>query len=114
MKAQIAPTTVKREKYGFIQGRIAAVSPLPATEAGIMRILNNRLLVQQVMGQQAPFVVEVALEIDPRTTSGFRWSSPQGPPLSIDSGTMCEVRVVVRQERPIALVIPFLKSYLGV
>ncbi len=79
-----------------------------------MRLLNNRVLVQQMMRQGAPFIVSIAPDIDPRTVSGFRWSSPQGPPTKIESGTVCKVRIVVREERPISLVIPFFGSLLGV
>jgi HlyD family secretion protein len=110
--ARIAPATVKREEYGYVLGRVKSVSGLPTTRAGMMRLLNNDLLVQQLVAQGAPFAVEVELEKDAQTHSGFRWSSGEGPPVSVESGTLCEVSVVVSEQRPISLVIPALRRLL--
>ena len=43
----------------------------------------------------------------------LRWSSPLGPPTAVDSGTLCQVRVIVAEQRPIGLAIPILKSSAG-
>lgn len=113
MKAQISPATVKKEEHGFMHGRVTSVSGLPTTRQAMMSILNNALLVDQLGGQGAPFKIEMELERDPDTASGFAWSSEDGPPEPVESGTVCEVRIVVREQRPITLAIPILKSTLG-
>lgn len=110
--ARISPATVKQEEHGYMVGRVKAVSGLPATRAGMMRLLNNDLLVQQLVMQGAPFTVEIELEKDAKTFSGFRWSSGDGPQVSVESGTLCEVNVVVDEQRPISLVIPALRRLL--
>ncbi len=113
MSAQVAPVTVKREEYGFMLGTVTFVSGQPATPQGMMRVLRNPALAEQLSGQAAPFMVEVALSTDAEAMSGFQWSSPGGPPLQVESGTLCEVRVVVREQRPISLVIPLVRRKLG-
>ncbi len=113
MEAQISPVTVKREEYGFMRGAVTFVSAQPATPQGMMRVLRNPALAEQLSGRAAPFMVEVSLETDPETVSGFAWSSPGGPPLDVESGTLCVVRVVVREERPISLVIPLVRRKFG-
>ena len=113
MRAQIAPVTVKREEHGYMLGEVSFVSAQPATPEGMMRILRNATLVQELSAAGVPFMVEVALQRDDATTSGFQWSSPAGPPLSVDSGTLCEVRVIVQEQRPITLVIPLFRRALG-
>lgn len=113
MNAQVSPVTVKREEYGYMLGRVEFVSNQPATPQGMRRTLGNEILVEQLARQGAPFLVEVDLTEDSATTSGFRWSSPQGPPLRVESGTICTVRVVVEEERPISLVLPIFRSALG-
>jgi len=61
-------------------------------------------------------VLKVAgtLEVDPSTPSGFQWSSSQGPPFGISSGTLCKARAITRQVRPIELVLPLLRKFFGV
>jgi HlyD family secretion protein len=104
---------VKREEYGYMLGEVEFVSNQPATPQGMRRTLGNEILVEQLASQGAPFLVEVDLSEDSTTTSGFRWSSPRGPPVRVESGTICVVRVVVQEERPISLVLPIFRSALG-
>lgn len=109
MPAQISPSTVKREEYGYIEGTVLEVALIPSSEEGIMRVLKNRQLVQELSGGGAPFEVTVALTLDPATRSGFKWSSSAGPATEINSGTLSEGTVTVRTIRLISLVIPALE-----
>ncbi len=113
MEVQVSPTTVQVEEFGFMLGQVATVSEVQASAEGLERLLHNRLLAQELSAGGDPFIVGISLKTDAHTASGFRWSSPEGPPLKIDSGTRCQVRIVLRKERPISLVIPALKSLLG-
>lgn len=114
MTARVSPVTVRREEFGFIVGVVEFVSPQPATPQGMLQTLGNEILVQQLAVLGAPFLVRVDLVDDPVTPSGFRWSSSQGPPESVESGTTVSVQVVVEQQRPISLVIPFFRSAMGI
>ncbi|MBU2489325.1 MAG: NHLP bacteriocin system secretion protein, partial [Proteobacteria bacterium] len=113
MRAQISPSTVKREEYGFIVGTVRTVSEFPATREGMMRTLANEQLVGTLTQDGAPIAITAELSLSPETVSGFEWSSSQGPPVLITSGTFCTATVTVRQQRPISLVIPILKKSLG-
>jgi HlyD family secretion protein len=50
---------------------------------------------------------------DPKTPSGFRWSSSQGPPVEIFSGTLVSASIVTEEKRPISYVLPILRSAMG-
>lgn len=113
MEARVSPVTVRREEYGYIEGQVSFVSAQPATPQSMQRTLGNQILVQQLAGMGAPFLVRVDLQQDPETPSGFRWSSSDGPPTAVESGTSVTVEVVVQRERPIGLVIPLFRSVLG-
>ncbi len=113
MVARVSPVTVRREEYGFMVGEVEFVSPQPATPQGMQRTLGNEILVRQSMGLGAPFLVRVALIEDPSTPSGFRWSSSKGPPQRVESGTTVSVEIVIEEQRPISLVIPFFRSAMG-
>lgn len=113
MEAHVSPVTVRREEYGYLLGTVSFVSPQPATRQGMLRTLGNEILVEQLAGMGAPFLVEIELLTDPDTPTGFRWSSGSGPPGTVDSGTMVTMEVVVEEQRPISLVIPAFRSILG-
>lgn len=113
MEAHVSPVTVRREEYGFLLGTVSFVSAQPSTREGMRRTLGNEILVEQLAGTGAPFLVEVDLARDADTPSGFRWSSGSGPPTTVESGTLVSVQVVVERQRPISLVIPAIKGLLG-
>jgi len=114
MAARVSPSNVQREEYGFIEGEVVWVSEFPATSAGMIRQLSNEALVNRLMEEGPPIQVNVALRRDPSTPSGFAWSSSTGPDLQISSGTLAEASIIVREERPIHLVIPKVRESLGV
>jgi len=114
MDVNISPTTVKKEEHGFMLGKVVSVSEYPASAEGMRLTLGNAELVQRLMGNSAPLEVRVNLINDNITQSGYKWSTPQGPPLKIDSGTLCTGEVKVSQKRPISMVVPFLKKLLPI
>jgi HlyD family secretion protein len=114
MEAQITPSTVRAEEYGLILAKVKSVSDFPATSQGMMRMLGNDSLVQSLSASGAPVEVYVDLIGDPKTDSGYRWSSGMGPPLKIYSGTLCGGMVTVQKQRPINLLIPYLRETLGI
>lgn len=95
MPAEIIPSTAERAEYGHVPGRVVSVAPLPATAAGMRRVLRNDQLVEQLLAGGAPIEVRVALARDPRTRTGFAWSASRGPAGSLSVGTLAEGRVVV-------------------
>lgn len=114
MEAMISPTTVKKEEYGYMLGRVVSVSEYPATGRGMLHTLGNEDLAQALAAQGASLELHIDLITDDSTQSGFKWSSPKGPPLKINSGTLCDGSVKVMEQRPVSLVIPALKRALSV
>jgi len=113
MAVRVSPSTVKREEFGSMVGRVVWAAEYPSTSRGMIRLLGNEALVQKLMQEGPPIQVNVALERDPSTPSGFRWSSSNGPSLKISSGTLATGDIVVREEAPVNLVIPKLREKLG-
>lgn len=110
MEAQLSPTIVNKEEYGFMQGKVISVSDYPATTQSMMQTLGNEKLVSLLAGQGAPLMVRLDLIPDGSTESGYRWSSPEGPPMSIQSGTIIQGAVITNREKPISKVIPYFAS----
>lgn len=115
MEAQVSPSVVKQEEFGVLRGQVLQVSRFPASVKGMMRVLGNDQLVQTLSQGGAPITVTVALELSDKTESGYVWSSGDGPPVTLQSGTLCTTTVVVHRQAPVTLVLPFLKKFfLGV
>ncbi|MDO8605844.1 MAG: NHLP bacteriocin system secretion protein [Phaeospirillum sp.] len=112
MAVQVAPSTVKREEYGFIMGHVKSVAEIPSTSEGMMRTLKNQQLVTSLSGGGAPFEVLVELERDPGTPSGFKWSSSRGPEAEVNTSTLADSTITVRQIHLISLAIPPLEALL--
>lgn len=111
MDVQIAPNTVKKEEFGYLMGKVTYVSDFPVTPQGMARVLKNEQLVTALSGNDAPYQIHVDLLPDPDNVSGFRWTSSEGPPLRIQSGTLASAGVVVERRQPILMVIPQLRRH---
>jgi len=110
MEARVSPVTSESERYGYLIGTVRSVSKYPATEAGMMALLNNAALVRELSPHGAPIAVSVAFEPDPATRSGFRWSSSAGAAVELSSGTLCAGTFILESHRPIGLVFPMLRD----
>ncbi|MDX2081913.1 MAG: NHLP bacteriocin system secretion protein [Terrimicrobiaceae bacterium] len=110
---RVSPSTVRAEEYGYILGRVAEVSSHPVTREKVLSELGNARLVDGLFDQGAVIEVLAELERDPGAPSGYRWSSSRGPDLSVEGGTLCSASIVLERDRPIRLLIPFLRKQLG-
>jgi HlyD family secretion protein len=114
MAAQISPVTAKKERFGYLVGKVTAVSQYPATEAGMLSLFNNPVLVRELTRNGPPLAVEVELTKDPATRSGYKWSSGTGAAVELSSGTLASGSFVVESKRPISLLIPLLREVAGI
>ncbi len=127
-RVEVSPTTVKREEYGFIRGRVVAVSELPATRLAMESALQHPELVDTFLKRYSPGVllrVHVKLDEAETTDQGgadqsgsdgtnhFEWSSASGRTRPLKTGTMCQAAIVVEQRPLISLVLPWTKRIVG-
>jgi multidrug efflux pump subunit AcrA (membrane-fusion protein) len=106
MSVQLAPSTVKPEEYGYLLGRVISVGEFPATQQGMLQVLNNLELVKLLSTGGAPIEVRVDLVISPDQASGYAWTSPSGPPIELDSGTLTQAWITLSEISPINLLLP--------
>jgi HlyD family secretion protein len=114
MEVRVAPSTVKREEFGSMLGEVKEAAAFPASSRGMLRLLGNEALVNELMEAGPLIRVDVVLQQDRSTPTGYRWSSSRGPNLEISSGTLASGSVIVKEDRPISLLIPTLREKLGV
>lgn len=113
MSVQIAPSTVRREEYGMMEGQVSDVSDFPSTAQAMQAVLRNDQLVQSFSDKGAPYAARIALTRDPATPSGFAWSGGSGPSQQFTSGSLAAAEVTVAWRRPISYVIPWLRKLTG-
>jgi HlyD family secretion protein len=114
MTVRLSPSTVRAEEFGFMVGEVKSISSYPSTPESMMSVLANGKLVQDLTGSSAPLKVVASLKLDPSTKSGYKWSSPNGPPVGVFGGTLCSASIVVSERKPIGFVIPLVKETLGI
>jgi len=110
MQAHLTPTTVRAEEDGSMLGLVTSAGDFPATRENMMRTIRNELLVEQLAAAGSPIEVLVSPIPSPDTFSGYKWTSAGGPRQTIHSGTMTLGSVIVDDQAPITLVIPWLKK----
>lgn len=122
MSVLVSPTTVDRERYGWMPGTVRRVGGLVASAAVMKDKLGSEELARYFeavaggTGASRPAAlveVRVMLHEDSRTRSGYQWSSGTGPPFTLSAETMCGLQIVLDWQRPVDLVMPALKQRLG-
>lgn len=113
LKAQLSLSSVPPEEHGYLLGTVSKISPFPVSSENLLLTLKNRELVQALLNSGPVLMVEINLEADPTSFSGFKWSSQNGPHTLLSSGTLCQANLVLGQQRPISLVLPVLKEQEG-
>ena len=113
MEAMISPSSAKPEEYGFIKGYVSYVSDFPDTPAELMHNFQNEVLVKALTGEGPVTGLHVEMERNPKTLSGYQWSSSRGPNLTLSGGTLCTAEVVTRWQRPVELMLPALRKTFG-
>lgn len=113
MVAQVDLSTVRRELDGYLLGRVARVSDLSASRASLMNRLRDDVLVDQILAAGAAVEVAIHLQPDPRSPSGYAWSSGLGPDVSLQPGTLTLSEVVVDRRPIISLMFPAFDHLIG-
>jgi len=114
LDVRIVPTTVERERYGSIVGKVETVSTFPVTTDAITNLVGNAEVAQGLSAGGSKIEVLAELSLDPSSLSGYKWTSGKGPDIKITAGTTGVARVTVEYRRPITFLIPILRRGTGV
>ncbi len=113
MEVQISPSIVKREEYGFLRGQVVEVGAFPVTRAALMRNFENENLLTAFANDSPVTELHIEMRPDSATSTGFVWSSSKGPPIQLSAGMLCSVQIVTLRQRPVELILPFLRRQSG-
>jgi HlyD family secretion protein len=110
--ARVVPATVRLAEFGRMRGDVIQVSEAPVSLLEIDNLVANRQLAEAFVRHGEPYLTRIKLYPTADNPSGFQWWSGSGPPFPVTVGALASVEVVVREQRPIALVLPAIRALL--
>ncbi|MEM9471036.1 MAG: HlyD family efflux transporter periplasmic adaptor subunit [Pseudomonadota bacterium] len=110
MDAHLIPTTVEKAEFGSMRGTAISISEAPVSKAQINALLRNEQLSELFSRDYTPYLAHISLQESDTNPSGFEWWTGTRPPFQIHVGTLAQVEIVVREQRPITILIPALTS----
>lgn len=105
-EVQISPTNYPREEYGYMLGKITSIGNTLVTEQSIQRTMGTTKYVSSLGVTPDCVEVKIRPNVDSSTKSGFEWSNSKGGEnVSVDIGTLCNIKVISEAIHPINLFI---------
>lgn len=103
MEVNISPISAAKNKYGMLTGRVLTVDQQLSAVQDMMQVLGSEMQAGMFYSDEKYIKVRVQLDKDD-TDSGYKWTSADGPPFSLEPGTMCTAVIILNRERPIDLI----------
>ncbi len=104
MPVKLSLARAPKEQWGVLLGTVTAVADLPADERGMRDVLGNDAYAQALAGDGLIVPIQIQFIRDSSTPSGYKWSSPQGPPTPLNKGMLCQGTITINEQRAISLV----------
>ncbi len=105
MQAQITPSYVSREEYGYIQGMISDISDTLVTENSIIRHMGTMDYVKEFLPETSSVKITIQLGVSSDGSGQYDWSNEKGKDLEVKSGDQCRVRILKREYHPYELLL---------
>lgn len=103
LEAEISPEYAPREKYGYMKGIVTSISTVPVTEDSIIKHMGTLSYVSNIMPEANSVEVRIKLNLSEDSSDSYQWSNPKGEKLSIEIGTVCDIFIVTKEQKPINL-----------
>ena len=101
---RLAPVGITITEHGYLEGRIEAVADLPATEMDREARLGNPALARHL--GQIGLTYELRVRLIAGPDGAPRRTLPRALERPLTPGRLCSAQIIVRAERPLALVLP--------
>ena len=112
MAAFIYPSTVDKQEYGHIHGKVTKVELAAATDARMQEVLGISSLIKEFESKGPVVEVWYSMEEDNTSVSGYHWSTDRGNEVDLTTGTMVATTTITESKRPIDILIPYIKNKL--
>ena len=113
MRCQMLPEITYYNRFGYVLGTVRKVDMFPANRNDLMmQFADDSLVDSMIATTPNGLLIDITLETDSSTPSGYRWSTRTGFPEPLEAGTPTQVRVIYAELAPIDLISPLLGDYL--
>lgn len=100
-------SNVNTQEYGALIGRVTEVSPFAVSPDTVTKTIHNSGLAGYLTGgEKATVMIVIEPEVNPNTYSGYSWTSGEGPPIKVTTGTVCIIKAIVERIRPLYYLLP--------
>ena len=112
MTAHIWPSITNSYHDGALIAKVKQVGKLPMAKAAVQSIIKIPSLAKYIRNniEAEPFLVILALEVDPKHPSGYRWTKT-GPSFELDSGIISNFDIIYDSPSLLELSWPFFRNY---
>jgi HlyD family secretion protein len=104
MPVKITIAGVQKLQPGLLLGSVTVVDEFPAPQAAMLHILGSDTMVQSLASAGLLIPVQVELQPDASTPSGYAWSSARGPDGELRRGMLLDAKITIHEQRAIAFV----------
>lgn len=104
-EVDLAVSSAPPQVYGLLRGQVSDIAPYPLTAEALRGLLGDPLAVQTFAPPGASRLVVVDLVTDPTTSSGYEWTTTDGPPFPLSSQARLEGAIRLGGRTPISFVL---------
>lgn len=114
MVARLIPSGADEKEDGSLMGVVRSVSLYPSSNSGIMKTLGNSDVVNWILQKMGGAVMEVKVDLvkDPKSSSGYLWSSSVGKHRAVTVGTICTGSIVTDRQPPLSRIFKKLSQWI--
>lgn len=110
MPAKIFPKHIDSLEYGAIVGKVISVSVLAISPQSLLSLVENQTLVDKFVRNGPIFKVKIELTRSPNTATGYLWTTSEGPAEKLSVGSIVDVGVVIKTQRPLGVILNLTQS----
>lgn len=110
MPAKVFPKHINSMEYGAIIGKVVYVSALPIPPQSLQSLIENQKQVDKIFQNGPVFKVTIELVRSRNTASGYLWTTSDGPTEKLSVGSVVDVGVVIKKERPLGIILNVAQS----
>ena len=113
MEVTLYAAGYNQQEYGHMKAVVTYVDDYVTTVDEMQKLLQSDSLVSAYAQGGPVMAVICRLQEDPKTKSGYYWSSSRGKKVALYDGTFMSMSITVSRIRPITLGVPALEEYFG-
>lgn len=114
MKVQVSLASVDSQSLGFMEARISNIDSFASTVTGMTHVVGSgNGLDSMFLANGAVAAVTCVLTKDDATVSGYAWSNKNGKDVSVPTGSIVSVRIILDEIPPIAKLFSGLRDLWG-